>query len=74
MLARKVRKLKGRWTSEEHDNFLRGLDEYGKDWIAIREFFVPTRTDTQIRTHAQKYFEKNDDGTSFPAEVIRRLH
>jgi len=47
----------GRWTKEEHDDFLAGLKIHGKDWkkVAAR---VKTRTVVQIRTHAQKYLQK----------------
>lgn len=64
--------FKGRWTEEEHEQFLRGVDEFGKDWVAIHEFYVITRTETQIRTHAQKYFQKEDAGAEFPCEVRRK--
>jgi SHAQKYF class myb-like DNA-binding protein len=47
----------GRWTSEEHDFFLEGLRNYGKEWKKIAEL-IQTRTVVQIRTHAQKYFQK----------------
>jgi SHAQKYF class myb-like DNA-binding protein len=47
----------GKWTSEEVDNFHKGLAAHGKDWPAIQEL-IPTRTLVQIRTHAQKYFKK----------------
>ena len=47
----------GRWTKEEHEAFLSGLQTYGKEWkkVAAR---VKTRTVVQTRTHAQKYFQK----------------
>ncbi|CAM9595660.1 unnamed protein product, partial [Hapterophycus canaliculatus] len=60
----------GRWTKEEHEKFLMGLEACGKDWVAINERFVPSRTVTQIRTHAQKYFIKVDRGQAFPHEVL----
>ena len=63
------RKLKGRWTKEEHDSFLIGLRDRGKDWEAIERDYVPTRSGTQIRTHAQKYFRKFEQGLPFPDEV-----
>ena len=47
----------GRWTSDEHQLFLNGLDSYGKEWKKIAEL-IKTRTVVQIRTHAQKYFQK----------------
>lgn len=67
---RKKRANKGRWTKEEHANFVRGYNQYGKDWIFIHEFFVTTRTETQIRTHAQKYLKKVEGGAEFPQEVL----
>eukprot|EP00531_Pseudo-nitzschia_arenysensis_P006140 CAMPEP_0116126842 /NCGR_PEP_ID=MMETSP0329-20121206/6537_1 /TAXON_ID=697910 /ORGANISM="Pseudo-nitzschia arenysensis, Strain B593" /LENGTH=845 /DNA_ID=CAMNT_0003620931 /DNA_START=1377 /DNA_END=3914 /DNA_ORIENTATION=+ len=47
----------GRWTQEEHQAFLEGLTECGREWkkVALR---IPTRTSAQIRSHAQKYFAK----------------
>lgn len=49
----------GRWTTEEHTLFLQGLQQYNKQWKQIAEL-VKTRTVVQIRTHAQKYFQKID--------------
>jgi len=47
----------GRWTREEHDAFLSGLKQYGKEWKKVAAK-VKTRTVVQTRTHAQKYFQK----------------
>ncbi|CAM9125613.1 unnamed protein product, partial [Hapterophycus canaliculatus] len=44
---------KGRWTSEEHKAFLRGLQLFERNWEAVASL-VPTRTVQQIRTHSQK--------------------
>lgn len=45
------------WTTEEHQKFLAGLNELQKgNWIGISERFVTTRTSTQVASHAQKYF------------------
>lgn len=49
--------LAGRWTAEEHKLFLQGLQLYNKQWKQIADL-VKTRTVVQIRTHAQKYFQK----------------
>lgn len=47
----------GRWTKEEHEAFLKGLQLYGKEWKKVAAK-VKTRTVVQTRTHAQKYFQK----------------
>ncbi|CAN0022621.1 unnamed protein product, partial [Laminaria digitata] len=44
-----------RWTKEEHNLFLRGLDLHGRDWKHIASL-VGTRTVKQTRTHAHKHF------------------
>mmetsp|Transcript_8779 Transcript_8779/g.18964 ORF Transcript_8779/g.18964 Transcript_8779/m.18964 type:complete len:569 (+) Transcript_8779:424-2130(+) len=46
----------GRWSADEHKRFLAGLDQFGTgNWKKITDM-VGTRSCTQIRTHAQKYF------------------
>jgi len=53
----------GRWSIEEHNRFLEGsviviliaIEIYGKDWTKV-EAHVKTRNRSQIRSHAQKYF------------------
>ncbi|KAJ9553171.1 hypothetical protein OSB04_017216 [Centaurea solstitialis] len=45
------------WTEDEHISFLRGLDNLGKgDWRGISKKYVPSRTPTQVASHAQKYY------------------
>ncbi|XP_010258762.1 PREDICTED: transcription factor MYB1R1-like isoform X2 [Nelumbo nucifera] len=55
--ARRERKKGIPWTEEEHRTFLAGLESLGKgDWRGISRNFVPSRTPTQVASHAQKYF------------------
>ncbi|XP_051152333.1 transcription factor KUA1-like [Andrographis paniculata] len=45
------------WSAEEHSAFLLGLEKLGKgDWRGISRKYVKTRTPTQVASHAQKYF------------------
>ncbi|XP_020592467.1 protein REVEILLE 6-like [Phalaenopsis equestris] len=61
--AKKIRKpytiTKSResWTEEEHKKFLDAILLYDRDWKKI-ESFVGSKTVIQIRSHAQKYFQK----------------
>lgn len=45
------------WTEDEHLAFLLGLQKLGKgNWRGISKHYVPTRTPTQVASHAQKHF------------------
>lgn len=56
----------GRWSALEHQRFLGGLKLHGRRWADIARL-VGTRTVTQVRTHAQKYFLKlQKQGLSCP--------
>ncbi|CAO2825619.1 unnamed protein product [Amaranthus hypochondriacus] len=52
------------WTEDEHKRFLLGLQKYGKgDWRNISRNFVISKTPTQVASHAQKYFlRQNSEG------------
>ena len=60
----------GRWSTEEHNKFLYALELYGKEWKKVQEF-VGTRTSTQARSHAQKYFSKLEKTTT-PVSPIKK--
>lgn len=47
----------GRWTDQEHEDFINGLRMYGKNWDMLA-YSVKTRSATQVRSHAQKFFLK----------------
>ena len=47
----------GRWTKEERDTFIKGLILYDINWKKINDL-IPSRTDTQIRSHAQKFYQR----------------
>jgi len=65
------KKTVGRWTTEEHAQFINCLKTYGKDWDKLDEM-IPTRNSLQIRSHCQKYFNriKKDYNTNNPMEYI----
>lgn len=49
---------KGKWTKEEHEIFMLGLEKRPHiPWTEVAAM-VQTRTPRQTRTHAQKYFQK----------------
>lgn len=50
-------KKSGRWSDDEHQLFLTLMKQYGRSWTQIAEK-MPTRTEPQVRSHAQKYLLK----------------
>src|SRR3990167_2775485 len=47
----------GRWNKEEHDKFIDAIKQYGKDWKQVEQH-IESRTGAQIRSHAQKFFNR----------------
>ena len=71
--AKSMPKATGRWTAEEHDEFLKCLDIYGREWKKVAER-ITTRTAAQIRSHAQKYFQKIEAaGETVPTKKARKI-
>ncbi|KAG8381821.1 hypothetical protein BUALT_Bualt05G0012700 [Buddleja alternifolia] len=59
---RMMRKKGVAWSEEEHKLFLLGLRKLGKgDWKGISSNFVTSRTPTQVASHAQKYFIRQNN-------------
>jgi len=47
----------GRWHLSEHKRFLEAIIKFGNDWKKV-EKYIGTRTSSQARSHAQKFFIK----------------
>ena len=47
----------GRWHLGEHKRFLEAIVKFGNDWKKV-EKYIGTRTSSQARSHAQKFFIK----------------
>ena len=45
----------GKWTDEEHEKFIEGILNYGNEWKKVQQI-IKTRSSTQARSHAQKFF------------------
>lgn len=47
----------GRWQKAEHDRFIEAIKKYGKEWKLVEQYII-TRSGSQIRSHAQKFFNR----------------
>ena len=47
----------GKWSPDEHALFLEGMRYFGKEWKRVATL-IRTRNSIQVRSHAQKYFQK----------------
>ena len=68
----------GRWSEEEHEKFLEGIVIYGINWKRVKTL-IETRTNRQVRSHAQKFFYKmklcKDEilGIDFTSNTVRNI-
>ncbi|KAM3252095.1 hypothetical protein P3L10_006165 [Capsicum annuum] len=52
------------WTQNEHQLFLMGLNKFERgDWKSISRYYFVSKTPTQVASHAQKYFSRQDSKT-----------
>ena len=70
----------GRWKSDEHQRFIDAIIRYGNNWRQVQKC-VGTRSSTQTRSHAQKFFEKlkrsklfNKENYDFSKNSLKILH
>lgn len=49
--------VQGRWHKNEHDRFIDAIKKFGKDWKSVEQY-IETRSGSQIRSHAQKFFNR----------------
>jgi SHAQKYF class myb-like DNA-binding protein len=59
---------KGPWTKEEHELFIKGFKECGRQWKMISDHYVKTRDRRQVSSHAQKHIKKLSGSTLHKAE------
>jgi SHAQKYF class myb-like DNA-binding protein len=58
----------GRWQPDEHKRFIEAIFKYGNEWKAVQKH-VGTRSSTQARSHAQKFFVKIKNSKLFDFDV-----
>jgi SHAQKYF class myb-like DNA-binding protein len=65
-----------RWSPDEHDRFVNGMNQWPKNWKRISEL-VGTRSPIQCRTHAQKVWkgpahESHKKAQDYQAEMMQQ--
>ncbi|KAJ3693994.1 hypothetical protein LUZ60_009474 [Juncus effusus] len=69
-----ISKQRESWSDQEHARFVQAIHLFHRDWKKIGAY-VGTKTVLQIRSHAQKYFqkiEKNSTGEYVPPPRPKR--
>lgn len=56
-ITQKLNTNNGRWTHDEHLLFLEAILVFGNEWKKVQDH-IKTRSSTQARSHAQKFFIK----------------
>jgi SHAQKYF class myb-like DNA-binding protein len=57
----------GRWTEQEHKKFLEAILMFGNEWKKVQKY-ISTRSSTQARSHAQKFFLRLKKNVNFNEE------
>ena len=69
----------GRWKKDEQIKFIQGISLYGNNWKKVKSF-IRTRTAIQLKSHAQKFYNKikifKDDnlGIDFTLNSIKNFN
>jgi len=58
----------GRWTTEEHERFVEAIIKYGNEWKQVQKH-VKSRSSSQARSHAQKFFVKMKRANLFDYDI-----
>ncbi|KAG2387284.1 hypothetical protein C9374_001616 [Naegleria lovaniensis] len=67
-----IQQKREKWSDDEHEKFLEAIRIHGRDWKKVEDF-IGTKTRKQIRSHAQKHFEKmKKNGEEFPKPRAKR--
>eukprot|EP01083_Nonionella_stella_P021177 58727_1 len=69
--TQKPRASPRKWTTQEHETFLHGLETHGRNWEAISLMEgIANRSKYSVSSHAQRHFAKLwRDGLPLPAKV-----
>jgi len=62
-VKKEEKKRSGRWSKDECKRFDEALKLFGKKWKKV-EAYIGTRSGTQVRSHAQKYFLKQQSNAT----------